>query len=183
MNSYVIECKSQKGITLIVGLIMVLLISIIGLAAIRGSGLQEQMAGNMRDLHLAFEAAEAALTTGEDEIYFSSNPTTLIGQAGFYNSFDRPGSDYWLGLGDAPFDWSADALAYEGNLDYVNEQPKYVVEQVVFLDPGSDGGAAGWQDVQNQEPRVMYRITARGTGGNENTQVVLQSTLRTSIAQ
>lgn len=183
MKSYVIECRSQKGITLIVGLIMVLLISIIGLAAIRGSGLQEQMAGNMRDLHLAFEAAEAALTTGEDDVYFSSNPTALVGQAGFHHSFDRSGSSFWLGVGDAPFNWSADAVTYAGSIDNVSEQPKYVVEQVVYLDPGNDGSAAGWQDVQNQEPRVMYRITARGIGGNENTQVVLQSTLRTSIAQ
>lgn len=171
---------SQRGATLLVGLIMVLLITIIGLAAIRGSGLQEQMAGNMRDLHVAFEAAEAALNEGEDAIMATPNPTTLIGTAGYHHSFKRPSSHFW----QQDFDWSSQAVAYSGSsLDHVSSQPRFAVEQMVFLQPGTDGSAAGWQAVQNQEPRVMYRVTSRGIGGNENTRVILQSTVRTSLAQ
>lgn len=171
---------SQRGATLLVGLIMVLLITIIGLAAIRGSGLQEQMAGNMRDLHVAFEAAEAALNEGEDTIMVTANPTSLIGTTGYYNSFNRPSAHYW----EQDFSWDSLAVAYGGSsLDHVSSQPRFVVEQMIFLQPGTDGSAAGWQDVQDQEPRVMYRVTSQGIGGNENTRVILQSTVRTSLAQ
>jgi len=171
---------TQRGATLLVGLIMVLLITIIGLAAIRGSGLQEQMAGNMRDRHVAFEAAEAALNEGEDSIMAVANPSTLIGQPGYHHTFNRPSAPFW----ENEFEWDSLSLAYSGsNLDFVSSQPRFAVEQMIFLQPGTDGSAAGWQDVQDQEPRVMYRVTSQGIGGNENTRIILQSTVRTSLAQ
>lgn len=55
----------QRGATLIIALIMLLLLTIIGLSSMRGTSLQESMAGNMRDGNLAFQAAEAALRQGE----------------------------------------------------------------------------------------------------------------------
>ncbi len=172
-----ISLDSQRGATLLVGLIMVLLITIIGLAAIRGSGLQEQMAGNMRDRHVAFEAAEAALNEGEDSVMNSSNPTTLVGTTGYHHSFNRPSAHFW----EEDFNWDTLSAEYAGSIDDVSSKPRFAVEQMIFLLPGTDGSAVGWQDVQNQEPRIMYRITARGHGGNENTQVIVQSTVRTSI--
>lgn len=170
----------QRGATLLVGLIMVLLMTIIGLAAIRGSGLQEQMAGNMRDRHVGFEAAEAALREGES--FLANGGVAVLPKIdkdlGFYSSFDQPGSHYWLGLGSAPFNWDTQSASYSGSLSHVSEQPQYVVEEVEFLEPGIDGSAAGWQDLQNQEPKIMFRVTSRALGGNENTVVVLQSTYR-----
>lgn len=164
---------------MLVGLIMVLLITIIGLAAIRGSGLQEQMAGNMRDRHVAFEAAEAALNQGEDSIMAVGNPTTLIGTAGYHHTFKRPSALFW----EQEFNWDGLAVAYGGTIDHVSSQPRFVVEQLITLLPGSDGSAVGFLDAQDQEPVITYRVTARGEGGNENTQAIVQSTVRTSLAR
>lgn len=58
----------QRGAVLIVALIMLLLLTLIGMASIRGTSLQENMAGNMRDSNLALQAAEAALRRGEEVV-------------------------------------------------------------------------------------------------------------------
>jgi type IV pilus assembly protein PilX len=58
----------QRGAVLIVALIMLLLLTIIGLSSMRGTSLQENMAGNMRDSNLALQASEAALRKGEQEV-------------------------------------------------------------------------------------------------------------------
>ena len=51
-------CPSkQQGAVLLVALIMLLLLTVIGVAAMRDTNLQERMAGNMRDHALAFQAA------------------------------------------------------------------------------------------------------------------------------
>ncbi len=57
--------NNQRGAILIIALIMLLLLTIIGLSSMRGTSLQESMAGNLRDSNLAFQAAEAALRQGE----------------------------------------------------------------------------------------------------------------------
>ena len=65
----------QRGALLIVALVMVLLIAIVGMAAIRGTGLQEAMSGNMRDRNIAFQAAESALRSGEVLVMAGTLPT------------------------------------------------------------------------------------------------------------
>lgn len=58
---------AQRGAVLIVALIMLLLLTIIGLSGMRGTSLQENMASNMREGNLSFQAAEAALRRGEEK--------------------------------------------------------------------------------------------------------------------
>ena len=60
--------NNQRGAILIIALIMLLLLTIIGLSSMRGTSLQESMAGNMRDGSLALQAAEAALRQGENVV-------------------------------------------------------------------------------------------------------------------
>lgn len=57
--------ESQRGTILFVSLIMLLLITIVGLAAMRGTNLEERMASNLRDQSISHLAAEAALRAGE----------------------------------------------------------------------------------------------------------------------
>jgi hypothetical protein len=59
---------NQSGMVLLVALVMVGLMSIIAVAAIRGSNMQEAMAGNLRDRNLAFQSAEAGLRIGEANV-------------------------------------------------------------------------------------------------------------------
>jgi type IV pilus assembly protein PilX len=60
--------RHQRGAALIVGLIMLLLLTLIGVAGMRDTLLQEKMAGNMRDREIALQAAESALRAAEAQL-------------------------------------------------------------------------------------------------------------------
>jgi type IV pilus assembly protein PilX len=60
-----VHLNNQRGAILIIAMVMLLLLTIIGLSSMRGTSLQESMAGNIRDSSLALQAAEAALRKGE----------------------------------------------------------------------------------------------------------------------
>ena len=55
----------QRGVTLVVVLILLLVVTLIALASLRGTLMEERMSSNVRDRSLAFQAAEAALREGE----------------------------------------------------------------------------------------------------------------------
>jgi type IV pilus assembly protein PilX len=57
--------RKQRGAVLIVALIFLLVMTILILASVRGTVMQERMASNLYDRSLAFQAAEAALREGE----------------------------------------------------------------------------------------------------------------------
>lgn len=174
-----ISLKQQRGAVLLVGLIMLLLLTIIGMASIRGSDLQERMAGNMRDRSLAFDAAETALRRGEDTVSGLAGLTLpAINTAGYYEDLNKTTNN---ALPDRPTIWdktvwgtSGKALT-AGTLAGVGEQPRFIVEKVLVtvstkslgsgVDFTSDTGSVG----------EFFRVTARGTGGTADAEVVLQS--------
>ena len=53
--------RRQSGVTLIVTLVMLVLITLVGVSSIRNSTMDERMAGNSRDRDKALQAAEAAV--------------------------------------------------------------------------------------------------------------------------
>ena len=57
--------RNQRGAVLVVALIFLVVMTMLILASIRGSVMQERMASNLYDRSLAFQAAEAALREGE----------------------------------------------------------------------------------------------------------------------
>ncbi|MDQ8024373.1 MAG: PilX N-terminal domain-containing pilus assembly protein [Moraxellaceae bacterium] len=65
----------QRGIALLVVLILLLIMTLLGLASLRGTLLEERMSGNLFDRSLAFQAAETALRQGEA---IAANPATVI---------------------------------------------------------------------------------------------------------
>lgn len=54
-------CARQGGIALVVALILLVVITLVGLAAVNGTIMQNKMAANQHDREIAFQAAEAAL--------------------------------------------------------------------------------------------------------------------------
>ncbi len=60
--------RQQAGISLLVVLILLLVMSVLGVAVLRSSALQERMSGNMYDRSLAMQAAEVGLRAGEDAL-------------------------------------------------------------------------------------------------------------------
>ncbi len=58
----------QQGFSLVVVLLLLVVMSVLGIAVLRSSGMQERMSANMRDRSLAFQAAESALRYAQDEV-------------------------------------------------------------------------------------------------------------------
>ncbi|MFC3156774.1 pilus assembly PilX family protein [Gilvimarinus japonicus] len=167
------RCKLQKlqsGATLLVGLIMVLLISIIGLSAIRGSGLQEQMAGNMRDKQLAFQSSEAALRQAEA----AATPSVIGAQVGFTDSLGESGLAFWQDLTN----WNSFTTQYTGTIDHVSEQPHYLVEEVTFFSSGLEGSAVDLASLLAKDIERRYRVTSHAAGGSTDARVIVQSGFR-----
>src|SRR5262249_39147003 len=73
--------QTQRGISLVVVLLFLVMLSILGTTAIQTSSLEEKMTGNERDRQIAFEAAEGALRDAEREIFQSLGPTSPFDSA------------------------------------------------------------------------------------------------------
>lgn len=165
----------QSGAVLIIGLIMLLLMTIIGLSAIRGSNMQELMAGNMRDRQVSFQAAEAGLRQGEILVNGVGLPDTSDETAGLIQALQEGGSlDFWFS-----YNWDNDSVETDLDLLIEAEKVRFVIEQLdVAPIPGADGSGI---DVISQAGRpdlIFYRITGRGVGMTNNTETFLQSLFR-----
>lgn len=144
----------QNGSALIVTLIMLLLISLIAIAGMEDSILQERMTRNMEDRGIAFESAEQALREGEQFLADPSN-STFSG-----NTLLNP---------TPPPDWGTDPGedAVVVNLPSDSRaagDPEYYVGPVQCVDMAMGGC-----------PVEIFRVTARGLGGEQSTEVVLRS--------
>jgi len=58
----------QRGISLIISMVLLLVLAVLGLAAMHNSTLQERMSNNMRDHNVALQAAELALRDAERDL-------------------------------------------------------------------------------------------------------------------
>lgn len=164
----------QSGAALIVGLVMLLIMTVIGVAAMQTSLLEEKMAGNYRDYGLAFQAAEAALRDAEADIATSGRVSGLtnftaecIGglcdaTGGFREALDPPQPPVWKDETTAPNGVVRGTYTGTAPLALVACQPRYWIEGYQSW----PAGAASW--------KVQYRITAVGCGGSPNAQAVVQ---------
>ena len=167
----------QRGSALIVALVFLLVMTLIGVAAMQGTTQQESMASNARQRNLAFQAAEAALRAGETVLQGATLPT--FNNTGANLGLRQPVipttdiGTFWLdgycwvvGTGCA----SAQSQAYTGTLTEISTPPRYVIEELPL---GGGSAKAGALPAEG-----LYRVTARSLGGVTDAVVILQSTYR-----
>lgn len=158
--------SKQKGIVLVVGLIMLLLMTMIGVTGMQTTSLQEKMTGNFRDRNQAFQAAEATLRDGEQYLRNTALLTEFNNTNGMYQP-GLSGVDVWTTL-----DWSntSTSVQYSTTMANVGTQPRYIIEELPAVpDPESSLEAGVTQTSK------FYRITSRATGGTDTAVVILQS--------
>ncbi|MGZ4978820.1 MAG: pilus assembly PilX family protein [Methylobacter sp.] len=173
----------QSGAVLIVSLIMLLLLTLIGTTSMQSTSLEEKMAGNIRDENLAFQAAETALRAGEAIV--AINPPSFsvggngTGGTGLYTTVGNgaQASGYWQTV-----DWSSNtavATYTGGSLNHINSAPRYIIEELpsttVTGSTSNTGGSLESGTAGTSQTVSWYRITARGTGGSDNSVVMVQS--------
>lgn len=161
----------ERGAVLIVALVMLLLLTVIGLAGMQDSNLQESMAGNMRDRNIAFQVAEAGLRAGENELRKATITAPVTSPVA------RPGDPcFWWSCGGAAavFNWGANP-AVTATLNYGVPNPQFVIELLPALPAATTGNSAKFgEDTLSR----VYRVTSRAGGGTGDSIVVLQSTFK-----
>lgn len=147
--------QRERGATLIVALVMLLLISLLAIGGMQGSILQERMASNAHDGEISFQASEAALRQGENDIM-----TTVATRQAAYNE----------ALMNTPWNWDGTNPAASGTGNAgpnVSAQPIYHLARLADVCPIEPG----------QPCFERYSTTARGQGGSAEAVTVLQSTV------
>ena len=168
----VITRSRHRGAVLIVALIMLLVLTILGVAALQGANMEERMAGNMRDRNLAFQSAEAALVDAESFVQSLVTTGNFDGTGGLLGDTDAE-PDYFAGA-----TWSsANSREATTTVPGVAAPPRYIIKFVSVVD--NDRTGALNQKRYGKRASVgdvsMFRITARGVGGSANSQVILQT--------
>ena len=167
----------QRGISLVIVMIFLVILSVLGISAMQSSTLSSRIARNEIDRGLAFQAAEAALRDGELDVRNErfdrskcdpliigcrskkidrASRSDLACTAGLCAHKDGVApwetSSRWVGAGaSVPYGTYTGAKA----LPLVASPPRYLIEAL-------------------PQPFATYRITALGVGANASTQVMLQ---------
>ena len=159
--------RKQRGATLIVSMIFLLVLSIIGLAGMEVTGLEEKMAGNMRDRGMAFQSAEAALLDGEDYLESIVVLPAFDGTDGLY-SIPTNGDKNWEIV-----DWTSSAAvrSYSGpGFDELANPSAYIIEDLAAA-ASSDSLEVGVPT----DTKRFYRVTSRAEGLSDTTEVIIQT--------
>lgn len=159
--------RNERGAALIVALIFLLVLTLLGVGAMRTTNMQERMAGNLRDSNLAFQAAESALREGEQFLQQATLPV-FAGTSGLLQRDDDAGqASFWK-----TFNWagnSIDGTAISG----VAAAPQFVIEELPPVP--APGGSLRFGALPET---AFYRVTARAVGGTTDAVSVLQITYR-----
>jgi type IV pilus assembly protein PilX len=165
-------------------LMFLLVLSVLGVAALNSTLLQEKMAGNTKDSNVAFQAAEAGLRDAESDVVknvTSATPFTSSCTSGLCtppSTWPTPSS---ADISTA-VDWgnAAKVRVYGSQtsapvLADVAAQPLYVIEKLSTL-AVAPGGSAGIGLAPPNSGGTAYRLTVLGTGARLESHVILQST-------
>ena len=188
--------SSQRGIVLVMATMFLIALTIIVISLMRTTIQEERMVANSRDWNNAFQAAEAALRDGEQEV-LKQDPARFAGATNFKSGCDAgrctqnicaSSTDckpIWITLASTDTPWkdgsspSADtkSAAYGAHSDATSlpgltAQPRYIIEPMQVpvkggsLKPGQGGTT------------ILYRVTAVGFGVNASSRVMLQGVFK-----
>jgi type IV pilus assembly protein PilX len=164
----------QRGVALIISLILLLVMSLLGVAAIRGVAMEERMAGQTFDRSLAFQATESALREAEALIETKPADPSAAGCAevsGMMLCSTPLASDTPRWTSSSFSDWKNATTVGSGTLAVT---PQYFVE---FLGTGFPCDPA--DNISNLNCK-RYRVTARSRDNtNGRASVMLQSVYAT----
>lgn len=186
------SAKREQGFSLIATLVLLVIASLLGVAASQLVLMSERSSRYDRDRLIAFQAAEAALLDAELDIRGPGStrsslfsPTSIAGfEEGCSTGSTTVGMCLPASAGESPI-WSTVSFTDTNRTvafgDYTGRQyaagtsgvqpartPRYLIELIPDPTPGGNEGA----------PRNLYRVTAVGFGPREEIQVMLQMFFR-----
>ncbi|MDR1853642.1 MAG: pilus assembly protein [Azoarcus sp.] len=176
--------RRQRGITLIVALILLVIMSMLAAATLRSTLMQERMSANAYDRDLAFQSAEAGLRLGERQAEIWAKtvaptantdcPTTKSSD-GRYVSLkpDCPAlwesETFWhtLTSTDDKYDKDSGTLGFDKKA--LSLAPQYIVELISVTAPCNPATPAEDRSCKR------FRVTARSDASDDRASVMLQT--------
>lgn len=197
-----VKVNKQRGVVLIVALVMLLIVTLLGVAAMQGARMQMKMTNNAQERQQAFNAAEATLAQAEQYIANTGFPLTSFSGCAAATCFTptcshgycfrgvfnpvSPTAQRDCSLGAIPANqfWEDQAVWTDANRHQTVQIPgaiagqqvegQYIIEFRCFID-----GVTGL--AKDEKGDILYRITARGISSAGNSRVMVQSTFRSSV--
>lgn len=177
--AFQIRRASQRGMSLAVVLILLVVLTLLALAGIRGTLLEQFMSTSQMDRSWSFQATEAALREGE--IAAATKPDAPGSPGCVDGVCTRPtaGQARWL---DTDANWttmSVPATTALGNGGPATAVPRYIIEvMTVNTIPGANCVTEGdvSPDAACTSRESRYRVTARSVAADRS-DVILQSNL------
>jgi type IV pilus assembly protein PilX len=165
MDSFHIVRHREHGAALVVSLLLLLVMTLLALAASHATQLQERMAGNQRDTEIALQSAEASLRAAEELLAPTKSVDTCT-------TADPVNCEAYAALPASMSQWwNSWARTYTPNLGQVATKPQFVIEHLAESHDSLSVGGSYLNLV-----RDFHRVTARSSGMTETAQVVVQST-------
>ena len=189
----------QSGFSLITTLILLIVVTVLGLAASRIVLMSEKTSRFDRDTQIAFQAAEAALVDAEIDIQGEKNAAGNYVISGArmaqFNSIDKTPSTFPVGCGTGTqrgmCQPTTNAKPVWYNVDFTDESANAKTAKFgEFTNRKFDYGSKGirpeiapryiidYIEDPASAGKLLYRITAMGFGPRKETQVVLQVVFR-----
>ena len=172
----------QRGAVLLVGLVIFVVLAILGVTYAQSAIMQERLAGNFKDLSVAFQSAEAGTRWPSAWLQSLqgnslSRPFPCSGdcdsdaqvlEVGQFPSQPTPHDDFWESArvyGVDPSNGESLGMA----IPVVNSQPRFVIEQQFFRRDDLAGDP--------QKGVAFYRATSLGIGLRKNSDAVVRAVL------
>lgn len=179
----------QRGISLVVVLILLVVMTLIGILSLRSGILQERMAGGAYDRSLSFEATEQALRVAEARIkaYPGAPPFPTSGckaagdsELGLCARPTANQNDRWAGISCTATDEGTNGGTYWKNVTGVSsasaKEPRYIIELMGPVPPPWNPGC-GKNPNDKCQMLDTYRVTAcSGDPANGRAMTILQTT-------
>jgi type IV pilus assembly protein PilX len=165
--------RRQNGVVLVISLLMLLVLTLIGLAATRSTALEERMTANQNDTEVAFQAAEAALRDGEGQLSSAALPDFSANAAGAYDLTTATAAQVdWRHMG-----WSdtAQIKKYAGGIIPIPQTGKEPSYFIVLTGQEGNATANTLDPTAALQVKLIYYIYAHGWGISGDTEVVLES--------
>lgn len=173
--------EQQRGVALIISLIMLVLMTLVGMAGIRVINAEERMVGQTYDRAVAFQTAEATLREIEIRIETAGQPMpaastscTLTGSAPYQLNICgviANGTPRWI---SNTFNEWVDATTVSHTTG-ISITPQYFVEYLGNTFPCA-------LDQVNNSNCKRYRVTARANASSDRASVMLQSIYATATS-
>lgn len=153
--------NQQRGAVLLVGLVMLLIVTLIGVSSMQTVTLDEKIVSNMQNATLAYHGAEAGLSGCESNVQEGIGDVYTLGS--FPSGWREDYSGFWKVAGFPTTFTGLDP----------NAPPTCVVEYVG--DGGSDVDVKEFYKADNPSSRPTFRVSSYSKGGDAHVEAMVES--------